>query len=296
VQRNKRASAYLQVSVGEPALDLALPTGVDWCMKLMLLGAWRYRHFIISSIKAEFRARFARSVLGGMWMIIHPLAQAAMFALVLAEVLSAKLPGMSHDKLAYAIYLLSGMLCWSLFSEVITRCLTLFIDNGNLLKKILFPRVCLPLIVSGSALLGNSLLFVAVIGTFALLGHPPGIEILWVPALLILTLALALGIGMILGVLNVFIRDVGQVVVVMLQLGFWFTPIVYPAQVVPESFRSLLEFNPMYWIVEGYHNALLFNTDPPLLGLGSVALLSLCLLGFALMLFHRASPEMVDVL
>jgi lipopolysaccharide transport system permease protein len=265
-------------------------------MKLMLLAAWRYRHFIISSIKVEFRARFARSVLGGLWMIIHPLAQAAIFALVLAEVLSAKLPGLDENKWAYPIYVLAGMLCWSLFSEVITRCLTLFIDNGNLLKKILFPRVCLPLIVSGSALLSNFLLFVAIIGMFELLGHLPGVEILWVPILMILTLALALGIGMILGVLNVFIRDVGHVVVVVLQLGFWFTPIVYPPQIVPESFRSLLELNPMYWMVQGYQNALLFNTDPPLLALGWVTFVSLFLLGFALIIFHRASPEMVDVL
>lgn len=262
----------------------------------MLLGAWRYRHFIISSIRTEFRARFSRSVLGGLWMIIHPLAQTAIFALVLAEVLAAKLPGMGDNKWAYPIYLLAGTLCWSLFSEVITRCLTLFVDNGNLLKKMLFPRVCLPLIVSGSALFNNLLLFVAVIGMFALLGHFPGTESLWVPVLMGLTVAFALGLGIILGVLNVFIRDVEQVVSVLLQLGFWFTPIVYPAQIVPERFQTLLGFNPMYWMVQSYQNALLFNTDPPLQALGSIALVSLCLLGFALMLFHRASAEMVEVL
>src|ERR1700681_576004 len=84
------------------------------------VGAWRYRHFILSSIHTEFRARFVRSKLGGLWMIIHPLAQAAIFALVLAEVMGAKLAGMANDKFAYAIYVLSGMLAWSLFSEIIS--------------------------------------------------------------------------------------------------------------------------------------------------------------------------------
>ena len=126
-------------------------------MKHLFLGAWRYRHFIGSSIRAEIRARFGRSRLGGIWMIIHPLAQAAILALVLAEIMSAKLPGMANARFGYALYLLSGMLGWSLFSELVTRCLTLFIDNGNLLKKMQFPRICLPLIAAGSAVLNNAL-------------------------------------------------------------------------------------------------------------------------------------------
>jgi lipopolysaccharide transport system permease protein len=142
----------------------------------MLLRAWRYRHFILSSIQTEFRARFIRSRLGGLWMIIHPLVQVAIFALVLAGMMGARLPGMTNNKFAYALYLLSGMLAWSLFSEVISRCLTLFIDNGNLLKKIVFPHVCLPLIVSGSALFNNLLLFLAIIVLFGLLGHVPGAQ------------------------------------------------------------------------------------------------------------------------
>ncbi|HEY5308132.1 MAG TPA: ABC transporter permease, partial [Casimicrobiaceae bacterium] len=139
-----------------------------------LASAWRYRHFILSSIRAEIRARFIRSKLGGLWMIVHPLAQAAIFALVLSEIMSAKLPGMANDRSAYALYLLSGLLGWSLFSELVNRCLTLFIDNGNLLKKIQFPRICLPIIVAGSALLNNVLLLLAIILVFAFFGRFPG--------------------------------------------------------------------------------------------------------------------------
>jgi homopolymeric O-antigen transport system permease protein len=265
-------------------------------MKEMLISAWRYRHFILSSIQTEFRARFIRSRLGGLWMIIHPLAQAAIFALVLAEIMGARLPGMTNNKFAYAIYLLSGMLAWSLFSEVISRCLTLFIDNGNLLKKIVFPRISLPLIVTGSALFNNLLLFLAIIVVFGLLGHVPGIQIAWVPLLMLVTLGLALGIGLILGVLNVFIRDVGQVVPVVLQLGFWFTPIVYTPNVVPEAFRPFLHMNPMTTVVQSFQNTMLLNMAPDFIGLGWLVLVTLVMLGGALIMFRRASAEMVDVL
>ena len=265
-------------------------------MHNILLATWRYRHFILSSIRTELVTRFSRSRLGALWVIIHPLMQAAIFALVLSEVMAAKMQGMADNKFAYAIYLMAGMLGWSLFTEVITRCLTLFIDNGHLLKKIVFPRLCLPLIVIGSASLNSGLLFLSILLVFGLLGHWPGLHILWVPLLLMIALVLALGIGLILGILNVFMRDIGQVVPIVLQLSFWFTPIVYSAEVVPQAFRLLLNINPVFPIVKGLQNALLYNTSPNLLALSLVLVLALGLLSFAMLLFRRANPEIVDVL
>jgi lipopolysaccharide transport system permease protein len=259
-------------------------------------SAWRYRHFILSSIHTEFRARFVRSKLGGLWMIIHPLAQAAIFALILAEVMAAKLPGMANNKFAYAIYLLSGMLAWSLFSEITSRCLTVFIDNGNLLKKMLFPRINLPLIIAGSALVNNLLLLLAILVVFALLGHVPGARFAWMPFLILLTMALGLGVGLLLGVFNVFVRDVGQVVPIVLQLVFWFTPIVYTPDVVPQNLRALLYLNPMTAIVQSFQNVMLFDKAPEFLALTWVFVATLLLLTAALALFRRASGEMVDVL
>ena len=229
-------------------------------------------------------------------MIINPLTQAVILALVLAEVMGAKLPDMANDKFAYAIYLMSGMLAWSLFTDMISRCLNLFIDNANILKKIAFPRICLPLIVAGSVLLNNVLLFLAIIVVFGFLGHVPGAQISWVPLLMLVNLTLALGIGLILGVLNVFIRDVGQVVPVVLQLGFWFTPIVYTPGILPENMRAILDMNPMTTVVQSYQNAMLFNTSPDFAGLGWLVLVTFVLLGMSLILFRRASAEMVDVL
>jgi lipopolysaccharide transport system permease protein len=265
-------------------------------MKSLLLSAWRYRYFILSSIKVDFRSRFVRSRLGGLWMIINPLVQAAMFALILSQVFAGRLPDMADNKLAYPIYLLSGTLAWNIFTEVITRCMNVFIENGNLLKKMVFPRICLPMIVTGAAIVNNLLLLGAILFIIIILGFVPGYSVVWLPLLMVVTLLLSLGIGLILGTLNVFIRDIGQMVPIVLQLGWWFTPIMYPASVVPESILPLMKLNPMYWLVQGFQNAILFDRMPPLLAIGCIAVISALLLQVALMLFRKASGEMVDVL
>ncbi|WP_249582814.1 ABC transporter permease [Pseudomonas viridiflava] len=256
---------------------------------------WGYRGFVFSSIRNEFSARFARSRLGGLWMIINPLAQVAIYALVLSNVLAAKLPGIDN-KYAYAVYLMAGMLAWSLFSEVIGRCLTLFIDQGNLMKKMRFPRITLPVIVVGSCLLNYLLLFAAILAVFAMLGQWPHWQMLWLIPLTLEVTALAVGLGLILGVLNVFVRDVGQVIPILLQVWFWFTPIVYPLNIIPEQFKSVMAYNPMFPIVSAYHDVLVYGRSPDIQGLLLGAGVAVFLLLLGLFMFRRAAPEMVDVL
>lgn len=155
------------------------------------------------------RTKFVRSKLGGLWMILNPLAQVLIFAFVLSAVLSAKLPGI-ENRYAYAIYLMAGTLGWSLFSEIMGRCVTMFVDNANILKKLAFPRVALPCIVVGSAIVNNVLLFLAVLLIFGFFGHVSGLALVALPVVMVVTISLALGVGLMLGVLNVFIRDIGQ--------------------------------------------------------------------------------------
>ena len=261
----------------------------------MLRGLWLYRQFVLSSIRNELKSRFARSKLGGLWMIINPLAQVAIYALILSNVLAAKLPGISN-KYSYAIYLMAGLLAWTLFSEIIGRCLNLFIEQGNLMKKMSFPRITLPSIVVGSCLLNYILLFIAMLGIFALLGHHFSAAMLWLLPLTLTVVALALGIGLILGVMNVFLRDIGQVIPIILQIWFWFTPIVYPENIIPESYRHLLNLNPMYPVVIAYHQVLVYSNTPQLGNLATVSAVALTLMLFSLFLFRRASAEMVDSL
>lgn len=261
----------------------------------MIRGLWIYRHFVLNSIKNEQRSRFARSKLGGLWMVLNPLAQVGIYALILSNVLAAKLPGIG-GKYAYAIYLMAGLLAWNLFSEIVGRCLTLFIEQGSLMKKISFPRITMPSIMVGSCLINNFLLFLAMLLVFTLLGHPLSLHLFWLLPLTLGVLMLALGIGLVLGVLNVFIRDVGQVVPIILQMGFWFTPIVYPIKIIPEQYRYLLEYNPMYALTNAYHNVLVYQKAPDLFHLFPIIGASLVFMLFGLIMFRRASAEMVDVL
>lgn len=256
---------------------------------------WTYRHFILSSIANDMRGRFTRSKLGATWMILQPLAMVAMYAIVLSEVLGAKLPGI-ENKFAYAIYLVAGILCWSLFSEIVTRCLTVFVDNANLLQKIVFPRACLPLIVAGSSLVNNLFLLLAAIIVFVLLGHMPTIGLLWLPLLMLLMTTFALGLGLLLGTLNVFFRDIGQVMQVVLQLWFWVTPIIYMKSILPKDFARVVDFNPLVPLVTAYQDVLVFGRTPDIGSLGWTALLSGTLMLLALVVFRRSSHEMVDVL
>lgn len=261
----------------------------------MFRGLWQYRHFVLSSIRNEMISRFARSKLGGLWMIINPLAQVAIYALILSNVLAAKLPGI-ENKYAYAIYLMAGLLAWTLFSEIISRCLNLFIEQGNLMKKMSFPRITLPTIIVGSCLLNNMLLFVAMLGVFALLGHQFSFTMLWlIPITLIVTM-FALSLGLILGVFNVFLRDIGQVIPIILQMVFWFTPIVYPVSIIPETYRHWLILNPLYPLTNAYQQILVYGTPPELKGIVVIAAIGLLLAGISLFMFRRASAEMVDAL
>jgi len=261
----------------------------------LLRAIYAYRLFIVSSIKNELHIRFVRSKLGALWIVIHPLMQVLIFALILSEVLSAKLPGI-NNKYAYALYLMAGTLCWALFSETISKCLTLFIDNSNLLKKMAFPRVCLPLIAAGTALVNNLMLLVAILAVFAALGHVPDIQIVWLPILILITLMLAMGVGLLLGTLNVFMRDIGQVVPVILQALFWLTPVVYNIDILSQGVQRWFRLNPLLPLVTSYQNILVYGKSPLWTELAILVGVSFLLLLFALLVFRRASPEMVDVL
>lgn len=261
----------------------------------MLLSIWAYRYFIISSIKTEFKSRFVRSKLGGLWMVLHPLAQVLIYALVLSQVMTAKLPGISNQY-AYPIYLLSGMLGWTLFSEVLNKSLHVFISNGNLLKKIAFPKLTLPLITIGGSLVNFGIFFLMMVLVFSTLGHLPYHAICWLPILILLTLLLAMGIGLFLGTLNVFIRDIGQIMEIVLNFWFWLTPIVYMVSIVPDKYHGLLMVNPMTGIIMGFHNVLVYDKAPNINLLIYPSIVALTSLVLAFVVFAKAKDEMADVL
>jgi lipopolysaccharide transport system permease protein len=261
----------------------------------MLAALWRYRHFVFSAIRAELKGRFARSRLGALWYILNPLAQAAIYAVVLAQVLGARLPNMTGSA-AYPVYLMAGMAAWGLFAEILNRCMTVFIDYAGPLKKISFPRLCLPLIVWGGALVNHAMLLAACAFVFLCLGYYPSATWTVLPFAILLISLFAFGLGVLLGILNVFSRDVAQAMGVVLQLWFWLTPIVYSYEAVPPHLRWVIDINPMAPLVRIYQDALLFHRWPDyhLLWLPGLIALGMFALSFAV--FRRASAELVDAL
>src|SRR5215831_4117286 len=231
-------------------------------MLAMVKAAWQYRGFITSSVINDFRTRLSHTRFGVAWIVLQPLAQVLIIATILSNVVGARLSG-SLSKYGYVVYLMAGTACWSLFTDIVQRCMTVFMDNGNLLKKIQFPRIALPSIVVGIASVNNLAYLAIVVAVLPVFAVYPSVHYLWLPLLMVMTIGLAAGIGLFLGTLNVFVRDVGQVVSVLIQFWFWMTPIVYPLSIVPPAFRWTLAFNPVLPLVVGYQNILLYKTAPP---------------------------------
>ena len=261
----------------------------------MLRAIWAYRGFILGSVQREFQIKYRNSLLGAAWNIINPLAMIVVYTVIFAQVMRAKLPGVDST-FAYSIYLCAGVLTWGLFAEMVGRSQTMFLDNANLLKKISFPRITLPIIVVANAGLNFSIVFGLFLAFLVVSGNFPGWLVLAVLPVLALQMAFAMGLGMVLGVLNVFFRDVGQFFGIFLQFWFWLTPIVYPREVLPDWVSQWLVLNPMAALIESYQSVLVHARWPNWVDLLPTFLLALLLCFLGLIWYRRHAPDMVDEL
>jgi len=228
-------------------------------------------------------------------MVINPLAMIVVYTVIFSQVMHAKLSGASGT-FAYSVFLCSGVLTWGLFAEIVNRAQTVFLENANLLKKLSFPRICLLIVTVLNALLNFSIVFSIFTVFLIVSGNFPGWSYLALFPVFIILIAFSAGLGIILGVLNVFFRDVSHLFGVVLQFWFWFTPIIYPASVLPDFARSLLILNPMAVITSACQQILVSGQWPAWGALSIVALLSLVLCLFSWRLFRKRSGEMVDEL
>jgi len=261
----------------------------------MLRDLLAYRGFILGSVKREFQLKYRNSLLGAAWTVLGPLAMIVVYTVIFAQVMSARLPGVD-SAFAYGIYLCAGILTWGLFAEIVGRSQNIFIDNANLLKKLSFPRICLPIIVVVSATLNFLIIFTLFTLFLILTGNFPGWVFLGILPLLAAQIVFATGLGMVLGVLNVFFRDVGQFFGIVMQFWFWFTPIVYPLAIVHEKIRALIAWNPMTPMVAAYQDILVSGIAPQWASLLPVTLIGVALCIFGVRLFRKRAGEMVDEL
>ena len=171
-----------------------------------------------------------------------------------------------------------------------------FIEHANLMKKTAFPRVCLPAVVSGTALVNLAVIFGLYAIFLLVIGHWPGWLVLASLPLLVVQVLLALGLGLLLATLHVFFRDVGQLMTVLLQFWFWLTPIVYPLQIIPDRFQPLLLINPMQPIIAGYQSIFLNHAVPTWSTLLAPVLVALVCVAGGAWLFLRHADDLVDEL
>ena len=277
-----------QQPAGRPRL-LALPGA------LVVRAIWQYRGFVWGMVSREFQARYLHSLLGSAWAVLTPAAMIAIYTVIFSQVMHARLPGLD-DTFAYSIFLCAGLLPWNYFVEVLARCLTVFIENGALLKKMSFPRSSLPVILLLSSTINFAIIFSLFLVVLVVMGRFPGWIVLAMVPLLVLQQAYALGLGVLLGVLNVFFRDIAQLVGVVLQFWFWLTPIVYSTAILPERAQAALAWNPMARIVGAYQQLLVAGVWPQWSQFRLHAVGALVVLVVAFAVFDRLSGEMVDEL
>lgn len=256
---------------------------------------WAYRGFILGSVKREFQSKYRNSLLGAAWTVINPLSMIFVYTVIFSQLMHSKLPGIDNT-FAYSIYLCAGVLTWGLFAEIVTRAQNTFLEHANLLKKLSFPRLCLPVTVVANALLNFAIVFGLFSIFLLIIGSFPGVVYLaLIPALAILVL-FAIGLGISLGVLNVFFRDIGQFFGIVIQFWFWFTPIIYPITILPESVRSLMSYNPMANLIGAFQTILVTGQWPAWQGLLPITILAIAMCALGMHLFRKHAGEMVDEL
>lgn len=262
----------------------------------MFSTLYQYRGFIWGSVKREFQLRYRSSMIGAAWLILQPLAMILVYTLVFSQVMRSRLIGLENNAFGYSIYLCAGVLTWSFFAEILNRGQTLFIDNANLLKKLKFPKICLPVILVLSTLLDFGLIFGLFIIFLLFSGNFPGWPILSFFPILFLQILFSIGLAMTLGVLNVFFRDIRQFMSIAVQFWFWFTPIVYPVTTLPDWVRVWLKLNPMVGLIQAYQAIFVQSAWPNWSTLWPVIMgaIFFCLSGRYL--FRRHSADMVDEL
>ncbi|MEF2932716.1 MAG: ABC transporter permease [Clostridia bacterium] len=221
---------------------------------------YNYRELLKTSITKDVGGKYKHSFLGVIWSFMNPLLQIAVYALVFQVILKSNIEN-------YAVYLCCGLVPWQYFSSVVLRGAATIIDNGNIIKKVYFPREILPISVVASEGV-NFLISTTIILGFVIFG---GIglswNILWYFLILAIQIIVSIGIAFIVSSLTVYFRDLLHLLGILMQLLFYATPIVYSMDSVPASMKWLLMLNPMSYLIEGYRNIFYNKTMPNFKGL-----------------------------
>ena len=256
---------------------------------------WLNKKLILELVKRDFEEKFAGSILGRLWSFISPLVNILIYILIFSNIMSARLSGVDSE-FSYSIYLISAILPWTAFSMTISRCTTVLMDKKNIISKINISLPSMPLYISLSETLT---LFIST-GIFLVLllisGHGFSEYILLVPFIFMLQQLLAYSIGLILSVTTVFIKDLKELVGLVLQVWFWFTPIVYVKDILPEWVSRIIVFNPFYILADSYQKIFLWKKVPETDSLIILTAITFSLLFLSYFVYAKLESDVKDFL
>jgi lipopolysaccharide transport system permease protein len=259
-------------------------------VSLKLKELWEYKELLYFLIWRDVKVRYKQTVLGAAWAIIQPFFTMVVFSLFFGKL--AKIPS---DGIPYPIFSYAALVPWTFFANGLGKASTSLVGSSNLIKKIYFPRLAIPIASVLSGVVDFVLAFTVLIGMMFYYGFVPTVNIIWLPLLLGLSFMTSLGVALWLSTMNVQFRDVQYVIPFLTQFWLFATPIAYPSSLLPEPWRTLYGINPMVGVVEGFRWALLgTHTSPGPIVIVST-LVAIILLVSGTLYFRRMEKTFADV-
>ena len=250
---------------------------------------YNYRELLKNNVKKEIRGRYKNSILGILWTFLNPLLQLAVYATIFPLILKT-------TQEYYVIFVCVGLIPWTFFTTAISQSAFTIVANGNIIKKVFFPREILPISVVTSATV-NFLISSIIIVIFCLVfGLGITKYIIFYPVILIIQYILLLGISFILSAITVYVRDVEHFVQIILMVLFYATPIVYDGSNIPEAFRFIIILNPMSHIITAYRDIFYSQKTPDIASLGIVLAISLVLCIGGYLIFNKLQKGFAEEL
>ena len=250
---------------------------------------YKYREMIFSLVRKDLKTRYKGSVLGFLWTFINPLFQLIIYSIVFSFVMRVQLPN-------YYMFMFVGLLPWLFFCTCIQSGATSILSNSDLIKKIYFPRIVIPISIVSAAFI--NMLFSMIIMLGALLYSGIGISqyIIYFPLLLILLYCLGLGISFIVSALNVYLRDLEHILGILMMSLFYVTPIIYPLEMVPNKFVFWMKLNPMLHMIVAFQDILYYKRDPDIQTLLVIMISSMIIIAIGYVIFQKLQRNFVEEL
>jgi len=252
---------------------------------------WRYRGLLLTLATRDVKLRYKQTALGVLWVVLQPLIAAAIFAIVFGRV-----AGLPSAGVPYFVFSFAGLLAWNAFNSTLNKASASVVENAQLVSKVYFPRLILPLSTVLSTLIDFAVAMGLMIVLMAWYHVAPRWQVLWLPALLALFISLAIGIGMYAAALMVAYRDLRYVIPVLLQFLLYASPVAYSVSVIHDArLRRIFFANPLTALLEAFRWSLLGQGQLSLPWLGYSAAVSIFLLGFGAVAFRRMERKFADV-